>query len=247
MRLILTAAIWLACCLPLAAQDIVTGLAAHYTFNADGTDETANNRDLTTIGSPTFVAGHVGNAARLASANLQRFEATGLTFLEALDTYTISFWGRLKANTGDGDSTHRCRAIQLTPSNIQLSGRMELGASRMSASTLSGQAIIANWVRGSLGAAFAELVGTAGANPSYVAETDDVWQFVCIVVNGGAATLYNKPDGGALTSQALTGDWTLADDTDKLRVGISGRFEVDQLRIYTRALVLADVEALAAE
>ncbi len=97
-----------------------------------------------------------------------------------------------------------------------------------------------------------------GGNSSYnfnsgLVPPDGVWTFVAMVIEPTRATLYMRPDGGALQSavntgtfavNAMSGDTWIGRDPNSSSRTFTG--DLDEIRIYRRSLDLTEITSLAA-
>jgi hypothetical protein len=83
-------------------SSLLTNLQAYYAMEqaagANAADATGNGHTLTQHGSPTQVAGIVGNAAGLASASSQYYSGSHLTAADGASKWTVAGWFYLAAN-----------------------------------------------------------------------------------------------------------------------------------------------------
>ena len=184
----------LAACSTAAAQDITTGLAAHYTFDVDGSDATVNDRDMAVVGTPapTHVAGHIGNCARFLNHEKCYLREDG-AFMNGRSTFTIACWVRRQAGSGNTAS----RAVHV---GDRFSGSfLSIVSAERTAYT---QRIAYNDA-----AAPKAMVTHSGPATT---PTDDAWQFVCVVVSSGTATVYGGARGRIAAERSRRGELDLA-------------------------------------
>ena len=205
---------------PALGQDTTSNLEAHYTFETDGSDETVNNRDLTASSStPVHGAGAVGSGLTRG-----RYTLADATFLNSSATYTITTW--LYSN-------HRPETDVVT-----------IGPSAQDALIL--MAAGTSWTSGTLNTLTSG--GARRAKPATPGTPGPpVWEFRAVVCSSGTATVYSNRDG-SLVAAAASGNWTLPATAVAITVGPGGYAAgIDECRIFSRALALADVQALEAE
>lgn len=82
----------------VATNDILNGLLAHYTLDADGTDSSGNNRNAIVYGAPTYEVGKVNNAVNLNGTTQYLEEAGAEVYMNSLTTFSICCWANLRAN-----------------------------------------------------------------------------------------------------------------------------------------------------
>lgn len=210
-----------------AAQDTTSNLELLCTFNTNGADTSGNSRNLTAVGSVTHATGHVSNAA----TGLYRgscYQLADCDFLAGETSYSVCFWTRASS-----------RRPQLAAVTI---GGARPALVLMPFSTTS------SIDRGN--GAVAIVNGINRCKFSSVPATS-TWAFVAWVVDANGGTLY--VDDEAVTTAS---DCSLPASGLTLTVGSNTQLgwgdadntiDVDQLRIYSRALAVEDVEALGAE
>lgn len=88
------------------AQDLLTGLEAHYTFDADGNDSHTNTLNLSANNTPAFVTGKIGNAVDLESSdgdNLTHVNDSHFTFTD--EDFGIIVWVNAESyDNGSGNT-----------------------------------------------------------------------------------------------------------------------------------------------
>jgi len=232
MKTLLAAVLWLTCCLPLSAQDIVTGLAAHYTFDANGNDSTANNRHLTTIGAPVHGAGKISNAV-LGLGGKSQYRLDDADFLAGESSYSIAAWVKRGSRTGApvfsiGNWGFESATIVCPFSTTSLPGH-------------------ATGDRGDGAVVFVN--GVARVKRTDAKPATGSWALVAWVVESATSAKLYVHDGATLYTATTACDCTLPASGNMLLLARddNGGCDLDQLRIYTRALAEADVLALAAE
>lgn len=208
----------------LLAADITSDLAAHYTFDTDGSDSSGNGRNLTMTGTVTHGAGKKGNAALgINATNFYGYPTP--TFWDALANGTVAMWVQ--------DSAYAS------------------GGAAISYGTANASFVIVTYPFDTSGGnglrQFANAVTSADLNNSKPATGS--WQFVCYTWAGGTGQLYINGDAPVAIASSIA---TPASQTH-LRFGMyhnGGQAydgDIDEVHLYTRELSAGDVAALYAD
>lgn len=76
---------------PCTAQDLVTNLQVHWTFDGHANDSSPNARHLTTVGTVSYAAGKIGSAAQNLDAS-NHFTLSSLGWLQGATQWFASAW-----------------------------------------------------------------------------------------------------------------------------------------------------------
>lgn len=80
-----------------------TDAKAYYTLNSDGSDATGRGNTASNVGTVTYVAGHIGNAAHFSSVDDAYLSAASSPDLKMTSTdFHIAFWVKLLAKPVGG-------------------------------------------------------------------------------------------------------------------------------------------------
>lgn len=205
--------------------DITSNLAVHLRLESNGTDSSGNGRNFTMTGTVPHSAGRIGNGCTPTATNYYNF--TNPTWLDSKSAFTVAFW---------------CKAASYASSPAAVSfGTAAAGGSTViypfDSASGGGAKVFSN------GVSFPFLIG--GGNPA-----TGSWQFLCYVVEStSSAKLYlNNGAPATYTAASLA---TAASQTH-FRIGHyhnggqAYNGEIDEVRVYTRALDASDVAALYA-
>lgn len=84
------------------AQDITTGLVAHYPLDGDGLDASGNGYDATAFGGVSFVGGQIGSAASFDNSTGYMEADLDVDTITGAAPRTVSFWmNRNSADNGN--------------------------------------------------------------------------------------------------------------------------------------------------
>lgn len=89
---------------PAGHDPLTTGLATYLPFEGDLADGSGNGINGTAVGSPSFVAGRVGQAVNVRTTSEGEFSYVSLgrqILLSSNVNFTVAFWARINSNTGD--------------------------------------------------------------------------------------------------------------------------------------------------
>jgi hypothetical protein len=88
---------------PAGYDPIADGLATYLPFDGNLTDASSKGVNGTAVGTPTFVAGKVGQAVNVRTTQAGEFSyvTLGRQILVGTNSATVSFWAKLNSNTGD--------------------------------------------------------------------------------------------------------------------------------------------------
>lgn len=224
------------------AAETVSGLLAQWTFD-EGSGLAAADRsglahDATLAGPPDWIApGRIGSGAlrfRSADSDVVRADASPLLdFTPANESFTLAAWLRLApGKTGTllarASSDPATRAFHFLVADLGSDGRSDL------------QAIVGGLANNN----------AQGAGPRF---DDNAWHHVALVHDAAAGTNRIYLDGSALGAAAASGDANpggidlligarRASGNTGLAQVLDG--DLDDVRIYSRALVPSEVELL---
>ncbi len=206
-----------------------SGLVAFYPFNTDAQDASGNDNHASLLG-----AAAVDKYLTLGSNAVDRV-ALPFSMLQGAGDFTISVWGRITTVHAAGDHTIISGARTGMDNVVYLL-----------------YSVVTNkWVFGVNNAAVL-------FSPSLVLGDYLAWHHVLVLRNGATGRLYldgqQIGDGVAVSEVAIslgTGGLLLGQDQDSLAGGFeasqSWAGDLDNLRIYNRALNATEITALASE
>jgi len=211
-----------------AYADITTGLIGWWKFdeNASGTcsgasllDSSGNGNNATCNGSPAWAAGHIGLGALNINNGNATYAATGSSAVYNIaSTVSITAWVYLLSVAP---------SYQVVMSTANYAYQMSINTNKLR---------------------FYSNNTTPGANPGLTSIATSTWTFLAITWNGSTVTQYINgvvDDSWTYTGSISTGGSTyvvMGNNWSESGDPIDG--EMDDLRIYNRALSGSDVTAL---
>ena len=202
-----------------------TGLIAWYTFDGDAKDS-ASSHHGTTVGSPGFVAGKIGQALDMGLD--QQYVTVAYAADLAMNSFTIAAW----VNVYD---TSALRAILGTRFNSDNTFDVKVEATRIHGDIGDGSA----WLNTSVDITQAQ-GGVIDAG---------TWHQVTYVIDNAAQRAFMYLDGALASTVTFSGTPLFMKPDQELRIGNCSGTEymhgmIDDVRIYNRALSQAEVAGL---
>ena len=214
---------------PLVAQDLDQGLVAYYAFEDNAEDSGPSGHDGTVVGAPNYVAGVRGRAMTFDGVD-DSVTFPGIPNAAFAGNFSISWFMRVPA--------HAKYAVLSKRGSCNLTNAFDIRTTDETPSRTRFSAVY--------GAGFTDAFGRA--------LTPGQWTHVAVVRDGGTVRVYT--DGVAGTANT-TASMNLSAVTAPFGISITPcitfgdgtlRFagQIDELRLYDRALSAGDVDTLSA-
>lgn len=219
-----------------AQAAITDGLVAYYPFNGNANDESGNGNNGTVSGASIIDGGYAGQAYKFTRTSdgavgsgdyIEIPNSASMHFTAATDNYTVSTWA--KANVGSDTASEGYVVIEDRSGTGALSYAITYAGSKFQFITRNGTDT----------GIYVEAAATMG-----------VWHHLVLKVENG--TLYGYMDG-LLVGTADVSASTNTATSDNIQIG-RGRGnsgfrnyfdgDIDEVRIYNRALAFSEVEEL---
>ena len=213
---------------PLVAQDLDQGLVAYYAFEENAEDSGPSGHDGTVVGAPNYVAGVRGRAMTFDGVD-DAVTFPGIPNAAFAGNFSISWFMRVPA--------HAKYAVLSKRGSCNLTNAFDIRTTDETPSRTRFSAVY--------GAGFTDAFGRA--------LTPGQWTHVAVVRDGGTVRVYT--DGVAGTANT-TASMNLSAVTAPFGISITPcitfgdgtvRFagQIDELRLYDRALSAGDVDTLS--
>lgn len=231
--------LFIVCTLSAIAQDITSGLIAHYTFENNTNDQSGNGNHATAAGSYQYVRSLVGNGIRLFGDDSLIYAGGGHVLLPNLSPvlnngFTISFWVRDEVVGSNNDTNGECYI------SFGIGDQPSCGISLEGAAKR-----VLFFINNGLGGPSYDIVRTI----DFASELS-TWRHIVLTYSPGKMTAYfngAKIGEGAITvnvfpvtKAALGRHWWSNGNLSSARMSAL----YDNLRIYSRALSSNDVREL---
>ncbi len=220
---------------PAGYDPIADGIASYLPFDGTLADASSKGVNGTAVGTPSFVAGKVGQAVNVRTTQAGEFSyvSLGRQVLFGTNSATIAFWAKLNSNTGD-------------PSFVGSKNWNSGGNVGFVAATAGDNRI--QWNLNTVGGSRKDFDSAAGVF------ANQAWKHIVITLDRNAFA-ETWVDGVKINSTDITANAGQVLDTDNLALNVgqdgTGTYtdggsvffnaDIDEVAVWTRALTDAEV------